>query len=523
MMLPSNDGEPLQKRVKMMGPESDERTVKNTQNNNSSAHVANGDRISTRSSVATGSSRITTEGACKVKKEKDFDPCLIKMEEELAPDFVGLSDYERMIQQNIAEKKKLLDSLEILKVKDELIAMKPQPVKKATYRGIAKEQKSDELCKSEVIKGSKGPASLIDYYKPQNREECEMFIRDIQAMPVCGEESSVWRGNFSRVLQRMKKMKISTELVAKVVPERTFAAQIHPSLDKILVLVGSKWGELGIWDVQRKDKTSGAYYFNPHSGPINCLTIDKWNPQHIFSSSYDGSLRRTDLTAGIVQEVHCYSKEDFHNMYLWHAHLDKNSILVGTNHGKVIHVDTRADEKNPKEYKVQNSNIKVVTVHPTRTQYFATASSCGHVCLWDIRKHKTNDPLTFCRHSKSISGLEFSPVTGKSMISTCMDNYLRFISFNLVDLKVTQKISHCTQTGRWLTTFKARYVPRREDLVVVGSLKQPRRIQVWGADGQLQHEFTGESFASVSSITAMHPTRAILVGTNSSGKAHVFK
>ncbi|XP_071545482.1 WD repeat-containing protein 76-like [Panulirus ornatus] len=457
----------------MMGPKSDERTVKNTQTINSSAHVANGDRISTRSSVATGSSRITTEGACKVKKEKDFDPCLIKMEEELAPDFVGLSDYERMIQQNIAEKKKLLDSLEILKVKDELIAMKPQPVKKATYRGIAKEQKSDELvvrrrslrqqkstpdgldlplpserevaralAKASRDRDSRpppGPASLIDYYKPQNREECEMFIRDIQAMPVCGEESSVWRGNFSRVLQRMKKMKISTELVAKVVPERTFAAQIHPSLDKILVLVGSKWGDLGIWYVQRKDKTSGAYYFNPHSGPINCLTIDKWNPQHIFSSSYDGSLRRTDLTAGIVQEVHCYSKEDFHNMYLWHAHLDKNSILVGTNHGKVIHVDTRADEKNPKEYKVQNSNIKVVTVHPTRTQYFATASSCGHVCLWDIRKHKTNDPFTFCRHSKSISGLDFSPVTGKSMISTCMDNYLRFISFNLVDLKVTQK------------------------------------------------------------------------------------
>lgn len=136
---------------------------------------------------------------------------------------------------------------------------------------------------------------------------------------------------------------------------------------------------------------------------------------------------------------------------------------------------------------------------------------------------------------------------------------------------VIRTIQHNNQTGRWLTTFKARFVPHRDDLIVVGSMKQPRRVsyhsghlknlkffmvslkwttsnladfikttpipsplylvtcmvcvpqvEVWDVAGRLRHEFLGEHLGSVSSVVAMHPARPILAGANSSGRVHVF-
>ncbi|KAG7166488.1 WD repeat-containing protein 76-like, partial [Homarus americanus] len=290
------------------------------------------------------------------------------------------------------------------------------------------------------------PAPLTDYYSSQNKENFELFKKDFETL-------------------------------------------------------SSPAGGKGIWDVERKDETCGAYYLSPHSRPINCLTVDPWNHRHLYTTSYDGSLRRTDLEAGVVQEVYKYVEESLYNMYInYHAHVDMNNILVGASHGEVIHVDLRAAEKKPVEYLVHNkTSVKLVTVHPTQNHYFATASRDGSVCLWDVRHHIKNIPIATCAHGRSITGLQFSPLT------------------------VERKIPHNNQTGRWLTTFKAHYVPCREDLIVVGSLLQQRRVEIWGCDGQLKHNFMGEHFASVASVTALHPTLPVLAGCNSSGRVHVFK
>lgn len=500
--------------------------------------------------------RKQNEAIMKENKETCDSP--INKEEELDLPPPGLSEYEIMIQQNIAAKKKFLDSLEIFKTKGEVDALKSQPVKKPTYRGIAKQQKSPEPvvirrslrqqnltpdglnlplpsekdiaradAAADIISHPRpppGPAPLLDYYKSHNKEESKNFINDMKRLSVSGGDS-VWSGNIKSVLQTMKKMKITEDLVAKVVPQRTFAVKIHPTIDKALVLVGGKWGELGIWDVERDDATSGAYYFTSHSRPINCITVDPWKPEYIYTTSYDGSLRRTNLMAGIVQQVYSYVDEEIYSKYIsWHSHVDENTILVSASHGQIIHVDLRAEAKATRQYFVHNQkSVKVVTVHPTRVEYFATASRDGNVCLWDMRHHRKNIPVTSFSHGRNVTGLEFSPLTGNFLISTCMDNHLRFISCDLTNITVERKIQHNNQTGRWLTTFRAHYVPCREDLIVVGSLMQPRRVEVWGCDGELKHEFMGECLGSVSSVTALHPTQPILAGCNSSGKAQVFK
>lgn len=83
---------------------------------------------------------------------------------------------------------------------------------------------------------------------------------------------------------------------------------------------------------------------------------------------------------------------------------------------------------------------------------------------------------------------------------------------------------HNNNTGRWLTRFRAIWDPKQEHCFLVGSMAQPRQIQVFQDTGTLLHSFCSEDYlTSVCSINVVHPSQNILVGGNSSGRLHVFK
>lgn len=52
-----------------------------------------------------------------------------------------------------------------------------------------------------------------------------------------------------RFLQNFSKVQITEERVRKVVKSRIFSVAVHPTVDKILVGAGGKWGAVGLWDV----------------------------------------------------------------------------------------------------------------------------------------------------------------------------------------------------------------------------------------------------------------------------------
>lgn len=82
--------------------------------------------------------------------------------------------------------------------------------------------------------------------------------------------------------------------------------------------------------------------------------------------------------------------------------------------------------------------------------------------------------------------------------------------------------SHDMHTGRWLTKLSAVWDPKKEDCFVVGSMKRPRRVEVFHESGRLLHSFMDDNLATVLSVTAFHPTRNALLGGNASGRMHVF-
>ncbi len=174
------------------------------------------------------------------------------------------------------------------------------------------------------------------------------------------------------------------------------------------------------------------------------------------------------------------------------------------------------------------------SLHPNGST-LATSGTDGVVRLFDIRKLKDSrnssklaKPLGTQTAGLSVSSSFFSP-SGKSLLTTSFANRLDITEdAHLVKggktIKPTYGIRHNNQTGRWLTTFQARWHPQR-DIFCSGSMNKPRCMEIFDASGQLLREVTGESLTSVMSRTCFHPStnKLILVGGNSSGRVVVVR
>lgn len=95
-------------------------------------------------------------------------------------------------------------------------------------------------------------------------------------------------------------------------------------------------------------------------------------------------------------------------------------------------------------------------------------------------------------------------------------------------VKINHRIPHDNDTGRWLSTFMARWHPSEtnNEIFVVGSMRQPRTLEVFDAsDGTLIRGIQGASLTSVMSRCCIHPSQneLIIAGGNSSGRMVVVR
>ncbi|KAL5007573.1 hypothetical protein ScPMuIL_016379 [Solemya velum] len=324
------------------------------------------------------------------------------------------------------------------------------------------------------------------------------------------------------------KMRLTEEHVAKVVPTRIFSITIHPTEDMLLVAAGGKWGRIGFWDVRKSGSVDGdgVIAYTTHSSPVNCIQFHNEFHDQMYSCSYDGTLRCVNFTTGIADEIYCAPyKED--TMLRNFDFLSPHTLIVSQSDGCVAVLDTRTDGTEAEHiYSVHAKALRSVSVHPKERQYFASACTDGNVCVWDLRKMKTksNHSLQTLPHGRSVNSAYFSPVTGKQLLTTSLDD--RICLYDTVspsvDVKLKRSIVHDNHAGRWLTQFRATWHPTREDLWVSGSMKRPRQIELFNGEGNMIAVLQDEYLASVCSLNSFHPTQNILAGGNSSGRVHVF-
>jgi len=348
--------------------------------------------------------------------------------------------------------------------------------------------------------------------------------------------------------------------VAKVTPERIYSVACHPNPNHIIACAGDKQGHVGIWNVdqygveaKQEDESSsdGVHLFKPFNGAVSSLT---WNQSgaSLLAASYDGSVRSFDVEKQVFKEVFAtYSDDDIYKdkigygldrgykSWVQNLELDRRfgseCFFLSTSEGSVMHVDLRSKGKVTFDQTLSERKINTVSLHPNGYT-IATAGLSTIVQLWDVRSmsdssSKKPKPLAWQNAGKSINSAFFSP-SGKRLLTTTMMDHLDILedahlASGLIKTPKT-RIKHDNRTGRWLSTFIARWHPATfsgEEIFVSGSMKKPRTVEVFGGDGSLLREISGDALTAVASRCCFHPSaeKLIVIGGNSSGRLTIAR
>jgi len=493
-----------------------------------------------------------------VKEEEETNDSLLEGEEDM-------SEYERIRQQNIQERMDMFkEILDVKKRVSEAFTPKTQEKREASKRGLASVKREKEILpprKSARLEGGKVPeitryvpelapepeytgypletldAKTIFKYdedekKLENAQEyMSQFCKEITEPKIKSSKSS------QEYMERMKKWKIKPELVAKVVPDRIFSIDLHPTAHKLLASAGGKWGALGLWDIMDKDsEENGVHMFKYHSRPINWQSWDRFNSENLITTSYDGTSRILDLNK--MESRLMYGDEKFidssGSYATMHQQIDANTFLVAKGKtGCVGLVDLRSGYQSV----VQDYNVfdrispKCLSLHPMQTNILMAANNKGGVFIFDLRtagKGRSGLMESLAElvgHARSVSSAVFNS-TGNKVATLSWDDKLRLFDTSVMKGQMTgNAVKHNNNTGRWLTPFKGLWHPVHEDVYFSGSMAQPREIEAWHATAkgmQKIHQFRGEDFGSISSVLAVHPTQDIIIGGNASGRVFAF-
>ncbi|XP_036697569.1 WD repeat-containing protein 76 isoform X1 [Balaenoptera musculus] len=468
-------------------------------------------------------------------------------------DFSGLSPYEKKRLKNISENANFFASLqlsesaarlrEMIKKRQPPESKRKKPKKKENGTGCRRSMRLLKVDPSGVSLPATptqpilvadenpllppGPLEMTSENRDDNSELFKGFLQ------TWAEVSKTRSKNTEKALSSIKSYKanlngmiISEDTVYKVTKGPIFSVALHPSEIRTLVAAGARSGQVGLWDLTHQPKEDGVYIFQPHSQPVSCLYFSPANPAHLLSLSYDGTLRCGDFSRAVFEEVYRDEGSSFSSFDFLAE--DASTLIVGHWDGSMSLVDRRTPGTScEKLINSSLSKIRTVHVHPVHRQYFITAG-LRDIHIYDARclKPSRSQPLiSLTEHTKSIASAYFSPLTGNRVVTTCADCKLRIFDSSCISSKIPllTTIRHNTITGRWLTRFQAVWDPKQEDCIIVGSMAHPRRVEIFHERGKWVHSFLGgECLASVCSINAMHPTRYILAGGNSSGRIHVF-
>ena len=484
-------------------------------------------------------------------------------QEDYDPRFEGMCEYEKIRLQNILERQAMFDSLEINDAKIDLDGLTPSRNKHTpSSRGLASEKKPKVILpprKSARLAG--GLVAEIDRFVPLVEEPEEYRIASLEDLGIqdtfnnADDDdfvvktkellSNVGKGSNqksrisfeSSVEGSLKKLSITDDLVAKVVPDRIFSVKLHPGEDKLLCAVGGKEGHVGLWDIMTRDKryNDGVHVFQPHSRPINTLSWDWSDTSKLVTTSYDGTSRVLDCEQHTWQML--YGDKEYLEYGGWtscHAQQSENTFLISQgNTGTVVLVDRRVGWSSPAAQLkcFDRLNPKSLSVHPVQSNLFLTGTNKAGCFIFDIRtateKSLIKPVSELLGHTRSLSSCVFSRVTGDQVATLASDDKLRLYNTSTMKTTITPQCSvkHNNQTGRWLTPLRLAWHPTKEGMLVSGSMMRPRQMEVWSTDGgdlRMSGQLVGDQLGSVTSIVDIHPSRDVVCGGNSSGRCHVF-
>lgn len=276
----------------------------------------------------------------------------------------------------------------------------------------------------------------------------------------------------------------------KITPERIYSLGFHPVADKPLIFAGDKLGNLGLFDASQSsssvkhetvktedqdeeeaeddDPDPNITSFHLHTRTISSFQFSPHNPSHLYTCSYDSSLRLLDLTKSSSEEI--YGPQDTSlDEPISGVEMDPTTphlLYFSRLDGHVGRTDTRAPE-TVEIFQLSEKKIGGFSLNPSCPHFIATASLDRTMRIWDLRKlsgKKGAQLPALCGEHESRLSVSHAAFNSAGQVATASyDNTVKIHSFEGMSgwsagRDLTEKemapsaiIRHNNQTGRWVT------------------------------------------------------------------------
>ncbi|RPA98810.1 WD40 repeat-like protein [Choiromyces venosus 120613-1] len=324
----------------------------------------------------------------------------------------------------------------------------------------------------------------------------------------------------------------------KICPERIYYMGFHPTTDKQLIFAGDKLGTLGIFDAQSNKEDE---YGNPiadisqykvHSRSISTFAFDTVSATSLYTSSYDGSIRKFDLATGVASEVFVTDDGDAFSGVEVH---DANMLYFATLDGLFGRRDLR--QKRTDVWPLHGKKIGGFSTHPRAPHLLATSSLDRTLKIWDLRqvvKAPERTPWLVAEHPSRLSVSSALWSSTGSLATTSYDDTVKIFNFpdaikwgptsNFGTIEPDTTIPHNNQTGRWVTILRAQWQqapPNGQQKLVIANMN--RFLDIYSENGEQLAELSDENVTAVPAAVQFHPTQDWVAGGTSSGKVVLFR
>ena len=362
----------------------------------------------------------------------------------------------------------------------------------------------------------------------------------------------------------------------KITPERIYSLGFHPTTDKSLVFAGDKLGNLGIFDASQTsvsvkaengvkkeeadedeeedyDPDPAITSFHCHTRTISSFQFSHANPSHLYTCSYDSSLRLLDLTKSKSTEIYAPSDSSLDEP-ISGVEMDPTAphmLYFSRLDGHVGRTDTRAPNTTD-VFQLSEKKIGGFSLNPANPHFIATASLDRYLRIWDLRKLSGKAsrqlPALIGEHESRLSVSHAAFNSAGQVATASYDDTIKIHTFEgmgswtpghkISDDAMTPSsiIRHNNQTGRWVTmsvtssldlslnkltdsSLRAQWQlhpPNSIHRFCIGNMN--RFVDIYTANGDQLAQLGGGGITAVPAVTQFHPTEQWIAAGTASGK-----
>ncbi|KAI4126211.1 MAG: hypothetical protein LQ338_003869 [Usnochroma carphineum] len=354
----------------------------------------------------------------------------------------------------------------------------------------------------------------------------------------------------------------------KITPERIYSLGFHPVADKPLVFAGDKLGNLGLFDASQSssppvpktekspiktetqdedeeeasedddpDPDPNITSFHLHTRTISSFQFSPHNPSHLYTSSYDSSLRLLDLTKSSSLEIYAPPDPSLDEPIsgVEMDPLTPHLLYFSRLDGHLGRADTR-DNSAIDIFQLSEKKIGGFSLHPTCPHFVATASLDRTMRIWDLRKlsgrQRGAQLPALCGEHESRLSVSHAAFNSAGQVATASyDDTVKVHSFEGMagwepgrdlteeEMRPSAVIRHNNQTGRWVTILRAQWQLRPSDNVqrfCIGNMN--RFVDIYTSKGEQLAQLGGEGITAVPAVAQFHPTNDWVAAGTASGK-----